>query len=123
MRDFVHVEDVAQAFMLALDHPGAAGGVFNIGSGEARTVNEVAELLAGAMDRPDLRPEIAGKARAGDIRHCIPDLTRAREALGFAPRCDFRAGLAELAAWVAEQQSVDRVAEARRELEARGLVA
>ncbi len=123
MRDFVHVEDVAQAFMLALDHPGAAGGVFNIGSGEFRNVTEVATLLAGAMDRPDLAPEIAGKARAGDIRHCIPDLSKARDELGFAPRCDFKAGLAELAKWVAEQQAIDRVADARKELEVRGLVA
>ena len=122
-RDFVHVADVAQAFMLALDSPAAAGGVFNIGSGEARSVDEVATLLADAMGRPDLRPEIAGKARAGDIRHCIPDIGKARGDLGFAPARDFKAGLKELAGWVAEQQAVDRVAEARRELEARGLVA
>ncbi len=123
MRDFVHVEDVAQAFMLALDHPEAAGGVYNIGSGEARTVTEVATLLADAMGRPDLGPEIAGKARAGDIRHCIPDIGKARADLGYAPACDFRAGLEELARWVAAQDAVDRVADARRELEARGLVA
>ncbi|MBE7186425.1 MAG: SDR family NAD(P)-dependent oxidoreductase, partial [Methylobacterium mesophilicum] len=53
-RDFVHVEDVARAFVLALDHPKAAGGVFNIGSGEDRSVNDVATLLAEAMGRPDL---------------------------------------------------------------------
>ena len=123
LRDFVHVEDVARAFLLALDHPKAAGGVFNIGSGEVRSVDEVATLLAEAMHRSDLPPEIAGKARAGDIRHCIPDITKAREELGYQPRCDFKAGLAELAGWVAEQQAEDRVAEAREELEARGLVA
>ena len=123
MRDFVHVEDVAQAFMLALDHPKAAGGVYNIGSGAFRSVSEVATLLADAMGRPDLRPEIAGKARAGDIRHCIPDIGKARTELGFEPACDFRTGLEELALWVAEQEAVDRVGDARRELEARGLVA
>ncbi len=123
LRDFVHVEDVARAFLLALDEPKAVGGVFNIGSGEHRTVNEVATLLASAMNRDDIRPEIAGVARAGDIRHCIPDLAKARAELGFEPRCDFKAGLAELAAWVAEQQADDRVTEARKELEARGLVA
>ena len=122
-RDFVHVRDVARAFLLALDHPGAAGGVFNIGSGEDRTVNEVATLLAAAMGRPDLPPEIAGKTRAGDIRHCIPDIGKAVAELGYQPREDFAAGLLELAAWVAEQEAHDRVAEARGELEARGLVA
>jgi dTDP-L-rhamnose 4-epimerase len=122
-RDFVHVEDVAQAFLLALDRPEAAGQVYNIGSGVDRTVQEVAELLANAMGRPDLTPEIAGKARAGDIRHNIPDITKAQSELGYAPRVDFSEGLRELAEWVAQQQAQDRVSEARKELEARGLVA
>jgi dTDP-L-rhamnose 4-epimerase len=122
-RDFVHVEDVAQAFLLALDRPEAAGQVYNIGSGVDRTVQDVAELLAGAMGRPDLTPEIAGKARAGDIRHNIPDITKTKRELGYTPSKDFSEGLAELAQWVALQQAHDRVGEARKELEARGLVA
>jgi dTDP-L-rhamnose 4-epimerase len=122
-RDFVHVRDVARAFLLALDEPRANGGVFNIGSGQDRTVEEVALLQAAAMERPDLRPEIAGKARAGDIRHCIPDLTKAHDVLGYQSREDFGRGLSELAEWVARQEAEDRVVEARRELEMRGLVA
>jgi dTDP-L-rhamnose 4-epimerase len=122
-RDFVHVRDVARAFLLALDRPEADGHVFNIGSGEDRTVEEVALLQASAMGRPDLTPELTGKARAGDIRHCIPDLTRAREALGYRAQEDFQEGLAELADWVARQEAHDRIVEARQELEARGLVA
>ncbi len=109
---------------LALDRPKAAGQVYNIGSGEDRSVREVASLLAQAMGRPDLTPEIAGKARAGDIRHCIPDIAKARDELGFRPARDFSEGLTELAAWVAEQEEArDRVEEARRELDRRGLVA
>lgn len=122
-RDFVHVEDVARAFVLALDHPKANGDVFNIGSGHERTVVEVAQLLARAMNLSEIEPELAGKARAGDIRHCFGDLSHAREVLGFTPQRDFAEGLRELAGWVAEQTAVDRVAEARRELEMRGLVA
>src|SRR3954471_21807949 len=122
-RDFVHVEDIAQSFVLALEHPKASGEVYNIASGEDRSVSEVAALLAKAMNRPDLTPEIAGKARAGDIRHCIPDITKARTELGFMPRRDFQRGLAELAEWVARQEAQDRIDEARRELEMRGLVA
>jgi dTDP-L-rhamnose 4-epimerase len=122
-RDFVHVDDVAESFVLALDHERAPGGVFNIASGEDRTVQEVAALLAEAMGRSRLAPEITGKARAGDIRHCIPDLALARDTLGYAARRDFSEGLAELAEWVARQQAEDRVQQARGELEARGLVA
>jgi dTDP-L-rhamnose 4-epimerase len=122
-RDFVHVRDVARAFLLALDRPQADGEVFNIGSGEDRTVEQVARLQAAAMGRPELTPEITGKARAGDIRHCIPDLTKARERLGYRARENFAEGLAELAQWVARQQAEDRVLEARKELELRGLVA
>jgi dTDP-L-rhamnose 4-epimerase len=122
-RDFVHVRDVARAFLLALDEAAADGEVFNIGSGEDRTVEEVALLQAAAMGRPDLTPEMAGKARAGDIRHCIPDLAKAQQVLGYRAREDFAEGLAELAEWVACQEAEDRVVEARKELEMRGLVA
>ncbi|HEX2170999.1 MAG TPA: NAD-dependent epimerase/dehydratase family protein [Dehalococcoidia bacterium] len=122
-RDFVHVEDVARAFVLALEHERAPGQVFNVGSGQDRSVREVAELLAGAMGRPDLLPEIAGKARVGDIRHCLADIGRIRDELGYEPKRDFGEGLAELAGWVASQEAKDRVQEARRELEMRGLVA
>lgn len=122
-RDFVHVRDVARAFLLALDRAEADGEVFNVGSGVDRTVEEVACRQAAAMGRPDLKPELAGKARAGDIRHCIPDLTKARTVLGYQAQEDFDEGLAELAEWVARQETEDRVVEARRELEMRGLVA
>jgi dTDP-L-rhamnose 4-epimerase len=122
-RDFVHVEDVAQAFVLALDHPDAAGEVYNIGSGQDRSVRDVARLLASAMNRRSLEPEVTGKARIGDIRHCIADIGKARTELGFKPQRDFAKGLAELAEWVAQQQAEDRVQEARKELEMRGLVA
>ncbi len=122
-RDFVHVDDVARAFLLALDHPAAAGGVFNIGSGQDVSVTEVAQSIARAMGRERLQPEIAGQARAGDIRHCFADISRARSILGFRPQRGFADSLGELAAWVERQRAVDLVAQARRELEQRGLVA
>ena len=122
-RDFVHVRDIARAFMLALEQERAAGGVFNIGSGQAVTVREIGQRIAAAMGRAELEPEILSKARAGDIRHCFADISLARERLGFEPTQDMRAGMVELAEWVRRQRAVDRVAQARQELEARGLVA
>ena len=122
-RDFVHVDDVATAFLQALDRPGVSGRAFNIGSGVSVSIAEVAEGFAAAMGRPELTPEFAGQARAGDIRHCFADIGLARGALAFQPQRGFDDSFGELADWVSRQQSVDRVAEARRELEARGLVA
>lgn len=121
-RDFVYVGDVARAFADALETPGIAGETLNIGSGHDRSVTEVARELARAMGT-DIAPGIVGKARIGDIRHCFCDTSRAADRLGFAARQDFGTGLAELAEWVAAQTAVDRVEEARAELEARGLVA
>jgi len=122
-RDFVHVGDVARAFADALVLPGAAGGVFNIGSGRDRSIREVGIALAEAMGRSGIAPAITGQSRAGDIRHCFCDTSRAAERLGFQARKDFSEGLADLAEWVAEQEAVDQVEQARMELEVRGLVA
>ncbi len=122
-RDFVHVADVAEAFMLALDRPEAAGRVFNIGSGQPIDVIGVARALARAMGMPDIEPQVIGKARTGDVRHCFADIGLAQQQLGYVPsrRLDDTT-LGELAEWVSRQQAVDRVGHAYRELEARGLV-
>jgi dTDP-L-rhamnose 4-epimerase len=122
-RDFVYVGDVARAFADALELPQANGGIFNIGSGHDRSVTEVAQELARAMGKNDISPQIAGKARIGDIRHCFCDGRQAEQVLGFRSGKNFGEGLAELAEWVAVQTADDRVEEARAELEARGLVA
>lgn len=123
LRDFVHVKDVANACLLALDKEAANGEVFNVASGNTYTVAELAGRLARAMGREDIAPEITGECRKGDIRHCFADLTKARELLGFAPQVDFQEGLAELVEWVAGQVAADHVDEAARELRRRGLVA
>lgn len=122
-RDFVHVRDVARACRLALETPEAAGAVFNIGSGASCTVREIAERLARTMGCGDIAPEITGRYRTGDIRHCFADIALARGVLGYAPRIGLEEGLAELAGWLAAQIAVDQVEQANRELVRRGLVA
>jgi dTDP-L-rhamnose 4-epimerase len=121
-RDFVHVRDVARAFRLALEEKQAAGEVINIGSGRSYSVAEVARRLAAVMDRPDIAPEILGKARAGDIRNCFADIGKAKRLLGFAPQRELFDALPELVEWVKGAVADDRAAEMRRQLEARGLV-
>ncbi len=121
-RDFVSVYDVARACRLALEAPQAPGGVFNVGSGHRYTIRTVAQRMARALGKEHLRPEITGKYRVGDIRHCFADITRAREVLGYRPRMSLEQSLADLALWLEKQTASDRVAQASAELAARGLV-
>ena len=106
---------------LALEVPEAAGHVFNVGSGNHYTVREIAERVARVLGRQDLEPEITGKYRVGDIRHCVADIRLARRVLGYEPKVTLDDGLVELAQWLVGQQADDRVESARAELVSRGL--
>jgi dTDP-L-rhamnose 4-epimerase len=121
-RDFVHVTDVARACRLALETP-HVNDVFNIGSGQSRSIASVARDLAKVMGRSDLSPTITGKYRAGDIRHCFADIGKSRALLGFEPQIMFEDGLGELARYLADQIAEDRAEAATAELQRRGLVA
>ncbi len=120
-RDFVNVHDVSVACRLAYETPEAAGTVFNVGSGRSVTVNEIAERLSAQLGKHHLTAEIAGKYRFGDIRHCFADISLARKVLGYEPTVELENGIAELAGWLEGQIAADRVSEARRALELRGL--
>lgn len=120
-RDFVSVRDVALACRLALELPDAAGRVLNVGGGTPYTIAEVARKIARAVRREDLEPEISGRYRVGDIRHCFADIRLARRVLGYEPRVTFDEGLVELAGWLEGQVAIDAVDSARAELDRRGL--
>ena len=120
-RDFVHVRDVARACRLALETPGVANDVFNVGSGQSRSVLDVACELGRALDKTDIEPEIVGKYRVGDIRHCFADIRKAREVLKFEPQIAFDEGLDELAEWLEGQVAIDHAESAGAELSSRGL--
>jgi len=129
-RDFVHVSDIVQANLLAMNsdlsacehaQAGKANGqIFNVGTGQAVTILEIAELLISAM-QSDLKPEIVNKFRVGDIRHCFADISKIRETLGFEPKVSLNDGIKELVDWVKEQAAVDEFEKAERELENRSL--
>ena len=119
-RDFVNVVDVVRACRLALEGDGASGHAVNVGSGESVSVLEIAHRL-GALLGKDVEPEVSGKMRAGDIRHCFADISLARDLLGFEPRVPLEEGIAELAEWLEGQVAADRVDAASAELAARGL--
>ncbi|HEX3866653.1 MAG TPA: NAD-dependent epimerase/dehydratase family protein [Gemmatimonadaceae bacterium] len=120
-RDFVSVHDIARACALALDSEAANGQAINIGSGRVLTVREIAARMAEVLGKTYLEPEITGRHRVGDIRHCFADITRARTLLGYCPRVEFSDGLAELAEWLAGEAAEDYVPRAYEELATRGL--
>lgn len=121
LRDFVHVRDVVQANMLALEHDGADGAAVNIGSGTPVSIADVACCL-GRQLASDVAPTITGQLRTGDIRHCFADISRARALVGFVPSTSFTAGLCDLVDWVRNRAAHDGAERVRQELESRGLV-
>jgi dTDP-L-rhamnose 4-epimerase len=122
MRDFVSVHDIVRANILAMERPESNGEVINVGCGRPITINRVAEILAAALGK-DIAPVITQKYRAGDIRHCYADLTKARKLLGYEPQVTHEEGFRELAAWLAGQEADDKSETMLRELTAYGLTA
>jgi len=120
-RDFVHVSDIVQAFSLALARTDVADVNLNVGTGRATSVIAIARGLGRALGVP-LDPEVLGRFREGDIRHCVADITRAQRLLGYVPRVRLEEGLAELAEWSRSQAPEDRVEQARTELEDKRLI-
>lgn len=105
-RDFVYVADVVRANLRAARSAAAPGQVFNVGSGRARSVLEIARdvgRVLGVRVRPIFAPP-----RPGDPKHAWADLTTTRRTLGWTPRVPFREGLAETAAWLAAQAPAPR---------------
>jgi len=121
-RDYVSVHDAVQAFRLALKVPEAAGSTFNIGSGRSYTLKGVAELMARAAGKEHLQPEITGTCRLGDIRHCLADISLARQVLGYEPKVSLPEGFLELAGWLSEQDAAIRRPDLQHlDTEAKGL--
>jgi dTDP-L-rhamnose 4-epimerase len=120
-RDFTHVSDLVSANLRALETDRADYQAVNIGTGRATSLLEVYRLLAAGLGK-EIEPEIVGKYREGDIRHCVADITRARTLLGYEPAATLEAGIPELVEWVRRQNATDLVGQATAELAARQLV-
>lgn len=97
LRDFVHVDDVARANVLAVEGAGPQRGfaAYNVASGDPHTVGEMAVALAAACRGP--APEVVGRYRLGDVRHVVGSPTRAAAELGFRARIPFAEGIRQFA--------------------------
>lgn len=122
MRDFVHVRDVANAFATVLESDRRIWDIYNVGSGKAISVNEMARTLARLLQK-NLAPEILQQYRVGDIRHCFADISKLKQEFGIAPQQDFEKGMAELIDWVkVARKPVDKAEASLSELRRSKLV-
>jgi dTDP-L-rhamnose 4-epimerase len=121
-RDITHVSDIVQGLLLAMDKPEADYQVFNLGTGVPTSVAEVAEMLSQQLTGGQVKSQILNQYRAGDIRHCYADLTKARRLLGFEPKITLQEGMGDLLGWVKEQTAIDRFDQVEKELAAKELV-
>ncbi|MBN1434919.1 NAD-dependent epimerase/dehydratase family protein, partial [Candidatus Fermentibacterales bacterium] len=119
-RDFIHVGDVAEACLLALES-NVSGVSLNIGTGRPVSVLDMASIIARKMGRPE-EFVVRNDFRAGDIRHCYADPRAASEALGFRAATDLESGVEDLVSWVSTQTASDDSARAVGELSKRGLI-
>jgi dTDP-L-rhamnose 4-epimerase len=119
-RDFIDVRDITRCCELALKQDGADGRTLNVGTGIPTSVVEVAEAIARGLGK-EIEPELVGKHRAGDIRHCYADTRLAEQLLGFRSEIPFEAGMQDLLAWLEGREAEDSVDAAREALVARGL--
>ena len=121
-RDFVYIDDIVSATILGIEKEEANGHVFNVGSGVAIEVLEVANSLIEAYNI-DVPITITGRFRLGDIRHNYADLTKIKTLLGFEPKVYFKEGIQKFSTWVLQQEiQEDKLSKSLEEMKQKGLL-
>ena len=121
-RDFVFIDDAVSATILALEKKELNSQIFNVGSGVATSISEVANLLK-SLYNSNVKILVSGKYRLGDIRHNYADLSKIKDVLGFSPKFDFISGITLFVNWVKKQEvMVDKYEMSIRELQSKGLI-
>jgi len=103
-RDFVHIQDVVNAWISALDNEMAYGQVFNLGTGTRRSINELVDtvLTAFNLSRTNYTVKYA-PLRPGDQRHMVADIEKAKRLLKWHPQVEFHQGMERTIRWAVEQ--------------------
>jgi dTDP-L-rhamnose 4-epimerase len=121
-RDFVFIDDVVEATILALEKEEANHQIFNVGSGDTTSVSQVANSLKKLYDS-NVNISIGGSFRLGDIRHNYADLNKIKNLLGFTAKFDFQTGISRFADWVKTQEvKEDKYEQSLNELKNKGLI-
>jgi dTDP-L-rhamnose 4-epimerase len=120
-RDFVYIDDVADATILGLLKDSGNGHTFNVGTGELTTVETVAKTLM-AKYGIQVPCKITGNYRLGDIRHNHADISAAQALLGYQPKISFEKGMEIFTSWVNTQEVMaDKSEESMEEMRKKGL--
>jgi dTDP-L-rhamnose 4-epimerase len=105
-RDFIHIQDLVAANVLALEKQAADYEIFNVGSGNPITILDIANILIKMM-HVKVKPQILNQYRKGDIRHCFADISKIKTTLGFEPKIKIQTGIQDLVNWVRAQSAVE----------------
>lgn len=100
-RDFVSIDDVADAIVATLVRTPEALSLFDIGSGQATSILDMARIIAAHYGAPE--PQINGAFRDGDVRHAACDLSESLANLGWKPQWSLKRGIGELQTWIAQE--------------------
>lgn len=121
-RDFVFIDDVVNATILGIEKDEANGNVYNVGTGVATNVLEVANSLIKAYNI-NVPVTVTGRFRLGDIRHNFADLTKIKKHLGFEPTVYFKEGIQKFSDWVLQQEiQEDNLSKSLEEMKKKGLL-
>jgi dTDP-L-rhamnose 4-epimerase len=120
-RDFIHVEDVANAYLMAIESDKGDGLAMNLGSGQSISVIQIAQSLAQILKK-DISPQITNKFRDGDIRNCFADISLIKEKLGWKPKWSFDDGIKTMTDWLIAEKDNAKKTDSFEELKKMGLV-
>jgi dTDP-L-rhamnose 4-epimerase len=120
-RDFIFVEDVAEANLLAMESDALDGEAVNVGSGRATSILDLARALAQALGKK-ISPELRGEYRPYDVRHIFADIAKLKR-LGFQPETNLEQGLGKFLNWLARQRDIkEYFTEAEKQMKAKGII-
>jgi dTDP-L-rhamnose 4-epimerase len=123
LRDFIHVEDVATACLLALERSDADYLPVNVGTGQATSIAQMAQTLIDIFGST-AKPYVSREFRKGDVRHCFADTERSEKLLKFKAKLTVRDALTDLVQWTrkeASKSAVDKFDESLSQLHERNL--
>ncbi len=103
-RDFIYINDIVEANILAMNSTNGVGEAFNIATGKNVSINQIARILKRLLNKQHLK-DIHNEPRPTDVKHGYASIKKAREILGYQPRCSIENGLSQLVELYTEQAS------------------